>query len=31
MNIAVREVVLLKMPQLIAAAQCGFAIPETLL
>jgi len=29
-DIAAREVVLLKMPQLIAAAQCGFAIPETL-
>jgi len=27
---AAREVVLLKMPQLVAAAQCGFAIPETL-
>jgi hypothetical protein len=29
-DIAAREVMLLKMPQLIAAAQCGFAIPETL-
>jgi hypothetical protein len=29
-DIAACEVVLLKMPQLIAAAQCGFAIPETL-
>jgi hypothetical protein len=29
-DIAAREVVLLKMPQLVAAAACGFAIPETL-
>jgi glutathione synthase/RimK-type ligase-like ATP-grasp enzyme len=29
-DIAAREVVLLKMPQLVAAAQCGLAIPETL-